>query len=148
MWFFKKKKFVAGLEKTYQDEEVIIREGDNGSEMYIIKKGAVRVTKRTDKGEISLATLSTGDFFGEMAIFDHTHRSATVCAVGETQVIIIHAGNFLYRIRQDPTFVFEVMHKMSKRIRRLNEQLALIFDKEKLDPIQYETISAQTEFIR
>ena len=142
-----KNKIETGLEQVYQDEDVIIREGDKSSEMYIIKSGAVKVTKKTKKGEFTLATLSSGDFFGEMALFERARRSATVSAVGETRVTVLHPGSFLYRIHQDPTLVFEMIQKMSKRIRRLNEELARIVDEAKLDPELYVKIGAQTEFI-
>jgi CRP-like cAMP-binding protein len=142
-----REKIEAGFEQTYQDGDVIIREGDKGSEMYIIQSGTVKVTKKTEKGEITLATLSRGDFFGEMALFERARRSATVRAVGETRVIVLHAGNFLYRLRQDPTFVFEMIQKMCKRIRRLNEEIARISDSAKLDPQVPENISAETEFV-
>lgn len=141
-------KIEGGLEQIYQDGDVIIREGDKDSEMYIIKSGAVKVTKRTHKGEITLATLTNGDFFGEMALFERARRSATVCAVDETRVLVLHPGNFLYRLRQDPTLVFEMIQKMCKRIRKLNEELARISDRAKLDPELHENISAQTEFIK
>lgn len=143
-----KKKIEGGLEQIYQDGDVIIKEGDKGSQMYIIKSGAAKVTKKSDKGEITLATLSSGDFFGEMALFDRAPRSATVSAVGETRVIVLHAGNFLYRIRQDPTLVFEMVQKMSKRIRRLNEQLVRTLDKANLDPELRESILAEIEFFK
>ena len=144
---FSRTKIEGGFEQVYQDGDVIVREGYKGSEMYIIQSGAVTVTKKTKKGEITLATLSRGDFFGEMALFERARRSATVRAVGDTRVLVLHAGNFLYRLRQDPTFVFEMIQKMSKRIRRLNEEIAHISDRAKLDPQLPENISAETEFI-
>jgi len=136
----------GGLEQIYQDGDVIINEGDKGSEMYIIKSGAVSITKETEKGETKLATLLAGDFFGEMALFERTRRSATVRAIGETRVIVLHAGNFLYRIRQDPTFVFEIMAKMSRRIRRLNEELILLLERSEFDAKDLETIFTRVEF--
>jgi len=145
---FFRRKIEGGLEQIYHDGDVIVKEGDKGSEMYIIKAGAVKVTKKTDKGEISLITLSRGDFFGEMALFEKTRRSATVTAVGETQVTMLHAGAFLFRLRQDPTLVFEMFQKMSKKIRVLTDELALIAEKAELDPKLCEIISAETEFIK
>ena len=141
-----KHRMESGLEQIYQDGDVIIKEGDKGSEMYIIKSGAVSITKETGKGETKLATLSAGDFFGEMALFERTRRSATVRAIGETRVIVLHAGNFLYRIRQDPTFVFEIMAKMSRRIRGLNEELILLLERSEFDAKDLETIFTQVEF--
>jgi len=145
--FFKPRR-EGGLEQIYHDKDVILKEGDKGSEMYIIKTGAVKVTKKTDKGVITLITLSRGDFFGEMALFERTRRSATVTAVGETRVTMLHPGTFLYRLRQDPTLVFEMFQKMSKKIRILTDELTRIVDGAELDPKLYENISAETEFIK
>jgi len=69
-----KKKIMTELERVYQDGDIIVREGDKGSEMYIIKSGSVKVTKKTHKGQITLTTLSHGDFFGEMALFEQAIR--------------------------------------------------------------------------
>jgi CRP-like cAMP-binding protein len=148
MRFFFHRKIENGLEQIYQDKDVIVREGDKGSEMYIIKEGAAKVTKKTDKREITLTTLSRGDFFGEIALFERTRRSATVTVVGETRVIMLHPGTFLNRLRQDPTLVFEMFQKMSKRIRILTEELARITDRAELDSKDYKIISAETEFIK
>jgi len=141
-----RKKIIAGLERVYQNGDVIVREGDKGSEMYIIKSGAVAVTKKTAKGELHLATLSRGDFFGEMALFEQAHRSATVSSVGETRLMVLHAGAFLYRLRQDPTLVFEIFQKMSTTIRRLTDELARVIDTAELPSEQHEKIYAEAEF--
>lgn len=138
----------SGLEQLYQDGDVIIREGDKGSQMYIIQSGAARVTKKTDRGEILLGMLSRGDFFGEIALFERVRRSATVTAAGETRVIMLHAGTFLYRLRHDPTLVFEMFQKMSGTIRRLTEELARIASTVDLDPQLSEKINTETEFIK
>ena len=143
-----KKKIIAGLERVYHDRDIIVREGDKGSEMYIIKSGSVKVTKKTEKGKITLTTLSHGDFFGEMALFEQTHRSATVCSIGETRLMVLHAGAFLYRLRQDPTLVFEMFQKMSKTIRRLTEELSRAIDTAKLPSELHEKISAEAEFTK
>lgn len=145
---FFKKKIIAGLERVYQDGEIIVKEGDKGSEMYIIKSGSVKVTKKINNGQMLLTTLSNGDFFGEMALFEQALRSATVSSVGETRLIVLHAGAFLYRLRQDPTLVFEMFQKMSKRIRRLTEELSRTMDTAKLPPELHDKISAEAEFTR
>jgi CRP-like cAMP-binding protein len=141
-----KKKIMTELERVYQDGDIIVREGDKGSEMYIIKSGSVKVTKKTHKGQITLTILSHGDFFGEMALFEQARRSATVSSIGETRLMVLHAGAFLYRLRQDPTLVFEMFQKMSKTIRRLTEELSHAIDTAKLPPDLHDKISAEAEF--
>jgi CRP-like cAMP-binding protein len=109
--------------KTYQDGEVIVKEGSSGTEMYIISTGAVRVTKLMNDKEVELARLDRGDFFGEMSLLENVPRSATVTAVGTTKVLVLNIGNFMLKIRRDPSFAFTLMQKMSKRIRSLNDNL-------------------------
>jgi cAMP-dependent protein kinase regulator len=66
-------------------EEVVIREGDVGSSMFIISSGRVKITKTSETGgEIVLAHLGDGAFFGEMALIGEAPRSASVIADEDT----------------------------------------------------------------
>ncbi len=111
------------ISKEFDKGDVIIREGDPGREMYIIKSGSVDVIKSDGDIEIILATLSRGDFFGEMAILENIYRTATVKAREKSQLIILTTGNFMIKLKKDPTFAFQIMQKMSRRIRILNEKI-------------------------
>ncbi len=66
-------------------DEVIIREGAIEDSMFIISSGRVKVTKTAESGgEIVLAQLTDGAFFGEMALLSESPRTASVIAVEET----------------------------------------------------------------
>jgi len=67
--------------------------------------------------------LSEGDVFGEMALFDQEVRSATVRARGEVWALTLEKKTFLRRIHEDPSLVFNILVKMSRRIRELNDSL-------------------------
>lgn len=110
-------------ERTFKDGEIVVAEGDTGTEMFVIQQGRVAVTKAMEGGELHLATLERGDFFGEMSLLESLPRSATVRAVGETRVLAIRSGELLMKIRRDPTFAFEMLQNMSRRIRFLDEQI-------------------------
>ena len=110
-------------ERTFKDGEIVVAEGDTGTEMFVIQQGRVSVTKAMEGGELHLATLERGDFFGEMSLLESLPRSATVRAVGETRVLAIRSGELLMKIRRDPTFAFEMLQNMSRRIRFLDEQI-------------------------
>jgi CRP-like cAMP-binding protein len=111
------------ITKEFSKGDVIIKEGNPGREMYIIQSGSVEVTKSDGNREIVLATLSRGDFFGEMAILENTNRTATVKAIETSRLIVLTTGNFMIKLKKDPTFAFQIMQKMSKRIRILNEKI-------------------------
>lgn len=109
----------GALGKTYQDGELIVRQGDVGDCMYVIQDGQAEVW-RTDGGRQTLVdTMRKGEFFGEMALFDNEVRSATVKARGEVRVITVDKGTLLRRIHEDPSFAYRLLQGMSGRMRGL-----------------------------
>ena len=111
------------LGRVYHDGEVIIRQGEAGDCMYEIQSGEVEVIQEKSGKEICLAVLGKGDFFGEMAIFEHDVRSATVRALGEVRALTIDKRTFLRRITEDPSLAFRIVERMSHRIREMNNKL-------------------------
>ncbi len=89
--------------------------------MYVIQEGEVEVFQNKNGKESRLAILKTGDFFGEMAIFDNVKRSASVRAHGEVRVITVDKKNFLRRIHEDPSLAYHVVQTLSQRIRELDK---------------------------
>lgn len=109
--------------RTFEDGDLIFMEGDDSREMYVVVQGEVVVTKNSDSGQVRLATLHKGDFVGEMSLLESLPRSATARAKGATKLLAIQPGGFLLKIRRDPTFAFEMLQSLSKRIRVTNENL-------------------------
>ena len=62
--------------KHFTKGTVLFNEGDEGEEMYIIRSGKVAIKKRVAHGEITVAVLEKGDFFGEMAMLERIPRTA------------------------------------------------------------------------
>ena len=98
-------------------------EGDDSREMYVVLQGEVTVSKKSGLGEVTLATLHRGEFVGEMSLLESLPRSATARAKGETKLLSIQPGGFLLKIRRDPTFAFEMLQSLSRRIRFTNDSL-------------------------
>ncbi len=114
------------LGKSYGDGEVITRQGDVGDCMFVIQQGRVQVLIERDGIETSLRVANEGEFLGEMAIFDHEERSATLRALGEARLLTIDKKNFLKRIHKDPSLAFRLVQTMSKRVRDLSDQIACL----------------------
>ena len=93
----KKSKESGYLGNTYKDGEYIVRQGEPGNCMYEIQGGKVVVFRSEGADEILLAELPKGEFFGEMAIFEHGVRSASVRAKGEARVLTIDKKILLRR---------------------------------------------------
>ena len=109
--------------ERYADGEVVVREGEYGREMFIIQEGSVDVLKMVDGQELTLATLERGSFFGEMSLLEGMPRHATVRARGPVRLVIVEPGSLLLKFRRDPTFAFEMLQQMSRRVRGLDDRL-------------------------
>ncbi|ETO34788.1 cGMP-dependent protein kinase 2-like isoform 1 [Reticulomyxa filosa] len=83
--------------RNYTKDEVIVREGEESNEFFVIRKGTAEVHKRNEtSGEVQLleTRLKEGDFFGERGILLNTKRAATIVAASSTRCYIIQAADF------------------------------------------------------
>lgn len=109
--------------QNYKDGDVIVREGEQASDMFVIRAGQVEILKSVGGHDVRLAVLDRGSFFGEMSLLEGLPRSATARALGDTSLLVLRAGTLLLQIRRNPTFAFEMLQQMSHRIRELNDKL-------------------------
>jgi CRP-like cAMP-binding protein len=108
--------------ESYKDGDIIVREGDDSRELYVVHSGEVLIT-RTANGSAP-ETLGRGDYFGEMSLFQSVRRDGTAVAKGPTKLLVLEPGSLLLKLRRDPTFAFSMLNRMSTRIRALEERLA------------------------
>lgn len=111
------------LGKIYQNGEVIYRKGDTGDSMIVIQDGQVEVVQELDGHEVRLAVGGAGEIIGEMAIFEHQTRSATVRALGKARVLTVDEKTFLRYVHQDPSLAYQLLKMMSNRVRRLSTEV-------------------------
>jgi SulP family sulfate permease len=75
--------------------EAIFNRGETGDELFLIRRGAVRVVLPLPGGQARhLATFSRGDFIGEMAFLDHHVRSANAVAFTDTDLFVLSRKRF------------------------------------------------------
>ena len=104
--------------RIYQKDEVVFREGDAGSQMYVVYSGQVHLTRAVNGVETFLKSLGEGEIFGEMALIDHLPRSASVIATkNDTRLLEIDHALFVYLVGQQPAFALIVLKAMSHRLR-------------------------------
>ena len=95
-------------------DQVIIRQGETQYSVYLIEKGQVRVSIRTKKnGELNLAILKSGNFFGETAFITKGHRTATVRALTSCQLFELPQRE-MYRLRRYPE-LWQHLEEISQR---------------------------------
>ena len=74
--------FLSATVREYRDGEVILRQNDYSDSFLIVAGGEVEITARAEgeAGERRIATLATGNFFGEMSLISGRRRNATATA--------------------------------------------------------------------
>lgn len=94
---YERHKIADALESvTYEDGDVVIRQGDVGDNFYFIEQGEARVTVTDDAGHIyELKSLSKGSYFGELALLHDKPRVATVSANGRLKVATLGKKAFV-----------------------------------------------------
>lgn len=116
--------------KDIKQHSVIITQGDPGDAMYLIMGGEVRARTMVGGRETILTTLSVGDFFGEMALFDQGPRSADVVANTDATMLKLSSSAFQRLTREAPSlatpFLQATSRTLSSRIRADNKRLARI----------------------
>ncbi len=119
--------------RTYEAGERIFRTGDSGDELFLIRKGAVRISLQlTDGRHYNVTTFARGDFFGDMAFLDRGNRSADATAIIPTELFEISRRHFDEIARDRPvmaTRVFEVLAgALAVRLRYADVELRAIQD--------------------
>jgi HEAT repeat protein len=104
-------------EHAFEDGDTIVRQGDEGDEMFIIVSGEVSVAVRDGSGaERTVAVRSEGDVVGEMAIVTNEPRMADLVARGAVRVLSIERRRFESILRERPETSLGVIRVMSRRL--------------------------------
>lgn len=108
-------------ERSFENGDVIEKEGGSGVAFYLITNGSVEIRK----GEKVVSKLGRGQFFGEMALIDNQPRSATVVAAQNgTKCLVMPLWNFQAAIESDPKVAFGVMKELARRLRETTNALS------------------------
>lgn len=122
-------------ERRFSQGQEIFREGAPGDGIYFVKSGAVEISTDT-VGRRVFSRLGPGEIFGEMAIIESRPRSATVSAVGETEVFFLPRSELLSFLEQSPGLSFALLQHISARLRDFNQRhLREIVEAERLAAI-------------
>lgn len=111
----------AAQRRSFKRGEIVFHKGDDGTSLFLIIAGQVRILLLSDAGEEALlGVLDSGDFFGELALIDQQPRSATIVGSEPTETLILHRDDFLALLRGTPELVLDMLRILSRRLREAN----------------------------
>ena len=104
----------TGKRRTYGPNDEIVRQGSNGTALYIVLSGDARVERDGER----LGALKAGDFFGELALIEEHPRSASVIAESETECLLFPAWEFTALLEEHPEIAVPIMRALIQRLHR------------------------------
>jgi CRP/FNR family transcriptional regulator, cyclic AMP receptor protein len=116
--------------------ETLFSEGDQGSEVYLILKGSVRVVGSVDLDDNrtvhpGFSDLDEGQVFGELPLFDGEPRSATVMALTDCELAILEGEQLMSFLDAHPELGYpifkELIHLLVGRLRQANRRIFSLF---------------------
>jgi uncharacterized membrane protein len=114
-------------ERTFKSGSIVFSQGDQGSSMYIVQSGAVQIylpSSGKDAPPVVLKDLRTGEYFGELAIFDDKPRSASVRALTDTVLLELTRDELGEHLGRSKTAAMTILSEMAERLRETNAMLS------------------------
>jgi CRP/FNR family transcriptional regulator, cyclic AMP receptor protein len=114
----------VAVPRRWERGQIIFREGDEGDTCYLLRSGAVVLTREHQDGRmVALAELRAGSMFGELAMFRGETRSATAEAVEAASAVALLARDMQRLIRRHPEISLKLLAALAERVSRTNERL-------------------------
>ena len=118
-----------GLERFARDfapGTVLFEEGQPGDYMYVVQAGEVEIRRMVGETERVLATLTPGEFLGEMAILNGRPRSATAVVKTPARLVVIEGKTFEAMLRARPEIAMRIIKALALRLESANQQVELL----------------------
>ena len=115
----------AGTLLRFDDDQILLVQGDAGDFLYVLLSGLVKVIVETVNGaHTTLAIRSRGDLVGEFALLDNKPRTATARAAGPVTALKIGGGAFLGLTGRSPAVQAAVTRYLLDKMRATTERRA------------------------
>ncbi len=115
------------IRRNYRKNRVIIRQGDDTSNMFILLEGEMRVYVEDDQGkQLTVRILKSGDSFGEVALIGDFPRTANVMTATDCVVAAFTRGNYLAFLQKHPQVTLALAKSLANMVRDTTEELSCI----------------------
>jgi uncharacterized membrane protein len=114
-------------ERHYKASEKVFDKDDQGSSMYIVLSGAVQIFlpgSTPEEPPVILKDARTGEYFGELSLFDDKPRSASVAATVDTRLLELTRVDFSDHLSKSKNAAMTILAEMAERLRETNALLS------------------------
>src|SRR5450432_2257209 len=114
-------------EKPFRSGDIVFSQGDTGSSMYIVQSGAVQIYLRSPDIEtppVVLKDARTGEYFGELSLFDDKPRSASVRSTVDTILLELTRDELGEHLTRSKSAALAILSEMAERLRETNAMLS------------------------
>jgi uncharacterized membrane protein len=113
-------------EKSVKAGDIVFAQGDSGSSMYIVRSGTVQIYLASvdNAPPVVLKDLRTGEYFGELALFDDKPRSASVRAVVDAVLLELTREDLAEQLGRSKRAAMAILSEMAERLRETNAMLS------------------------
>ena len=105
--------------KVYQKGEFLYTAGDQLESLFVIHQGSIKILRTTEDGkEQVLRILKSGDFLGELSLFNEANASTDAQMLESTVVCFVERNRLKKLLSQSPTLSFKMMNELSNRLEK------------------------------
>jgi CRP/FNR family cyclic AMP-dependent transcriptional regulator len=102
-------------DRTFRAGQEMTHEGSGGVGFFVIEDGEAVVSVRGEE----VRTLSSGDYFGEVALIDEGPRSATITATTDVKCYGLTPWQFRPLVEENASIAWPLLQSMAKRLREI-----------------------------
>lgn len=110
---------------------MVISEGESAHEIFVVRKGQIRLYRQTSYGEFTLANLDNGALFGEVSFIDGSPRSLNALTNGDAKLVVLQPEALSAMTQRDQGFnaalYWAFWKSLSQKLRQTNENLTQFF---------------------
>jgi len=102
----------------YSSSKLIIKEGDEGKDFFVIVQGKVEVSKQVAGRKIRIAVLEKGDVFGEFVLINERKRRTSISALDSCDILVVDHDTIFSLFQNNPKIFSILMMNMARLLAR------------------------------
>jgi CRP/FNR family transcriptional regulator, cyclic AMP receptor protein len=115
--------------RSFSKGALILYQTEPSRDLLIVLSGKIKASLVDEEGnEMVLSFFKTGEFLGEMNLFDDKGRSATVTAVDDSETVVLKREDLMSLLLEKPAIAVALIMELAERLRKANELIeSLVF---------------------